>query len=78
VAAEQLQRDFVLETHAHPGDTLLVHSEAQMREALERIMSAAGDCVLDINLSDIHTVNGNPAVLATWARAAQEVTERHG
>lgn len=76
VAAVQLGREFVLETHAHPGDTLLVHTPAQMRAAVERIMALAGDCVLDINLSDIHTVGGNPAVLTTWAQIAQEVTAR--
>lgn len=75
-AAGDLGRTMVLETHVHPGDTLLSHTPDQMRAALERIMRVAGHCVLDINLSDIHTTGNHPAVLSTWARVAQEVTER--
>jgi hypothetical protein len=47
-----------------------------MRKALERIVSVAGDCILDINLSDVETVNGNPSVLGNWVRIAQEVVSR--
>jgi hypothetical protein len=75
-AVAQLGRSMVLETHVHPGDTLLGHTPDQMRAALERIMRLAGHCVLDINLSDIHTTGRNPAVLTTWAQTAQEVTAR--
>ena len=74
---DQLGLDFVLETHAHPAETVLVHTPDQMRENLERIVSIAGDSVVDINLSDVETVNGNPSVLTTWAQIAQEVTARH-
>jgi hypothetical protein len=55
-----------------------VHEEAAMRKALERIVSVAGDCILDINLSDVETVNGNPSVLGNWVRIAQEVVSRGG
>lgn len=76
-AVEELGRQFVLETHVSYADTLYVHTRDQMREALTRIMQIAGDCIIDINLGDIETVRGNPSVLTDWARAAQEVTERH-
>jgi hypothetical protein len=76
-AVEELGRQFVLETHISYADTLYVHTRDQMREALTRIVQIAGDCVIDINLGDIETVRGNPSVLTDWARAAQEVTERH-
>jgi hypothetical protein len=61
-AVDQLERDFVLEVHSHPAETTLVHTPDQMREDLERIMSIGGDSVMDINLSDIETVNGDPSV----------------
>ncbi len=76
-AVDQLGLDFVLETHGHPAETVLVHTPEQMRASLERIVSIAGDSVIDINLSDIETVKGDPSVLTTWARIAQEVTTRH-
>jgi len=31
---------------------------------------------MDLNLSDIHSVNNNPAALGTWARVAQELSAR--
>lgn len=76
-AVDQLGLDFVLETHGHPAEVVMVNTPEQMRASLERIVSIAGDSVTDINLSDIETVNGDPSVLTTWARIAQEVTSRH-
>ena len=76
-AAEQLSRDFVLETHIAYADVLYTHTPAQMRAALERIMDIAGDCAIDINLGDVETVRGDPSVLTNWARLAQEVTESY-
>jgi len=75
---KQFERRVVLEVQVHPGDTVVVHEEAAMRKALERIVSVAGDCILDINLSDVETVNGNPSVLGNWVRIAQEVVSRGG
>lgn len=76
-AVTQLDREFVLETEAHPTDTLYVHTPSQMREAVERILEVAGHSVLDINLTAIETVNGNPSVLTTWAQMAQEAAARY-
>ena len=76
-AVDQLGRDFVLETHIAYADVLYTHTPSQMRSALERIMDIAGDCVIDINLGDVETVRGDPSVLTTWARIAQEVTESY-
>ena len=70
------ERRVVLEVQVHPGETLLVHDPAEMRKALEGIVSVAGDCIFDINLSDVETVNGNPNVLGEWARLAQEVVTK--
>ena len=44
-----------------------------MRKDVRRIMEVAGDCIIDINLGEIETVFGNPSVLNTWARVAQDV-----
>jgi len=73
---QKFERRVVLEMQVHPGETLLVHDPADMRKALERIVGIAKDCIFDINLSDVETVNGNPKALGDWARLAQDVV-RH-
>ena len=73
---KKFERRVVLEVQVHPGDTLLVHDPAEMRKALERIVAVASDCIFDINLSDVETVNGNPNALGEWARLAQDVVTR--
>jgi hypothetical protein len=76
-SVKQLGREFVLETHVSYADTLYVHTPAEMRKEVERIMEIAGECVIDINLGDIETVDGRPSVLTDWARIAQEVTAQY-
>jgi uroporphyrinogen-III decarboxylase len=75
-AANRLGREFVLEVCNHP-ETLAVQSENQMRKDVKKIMEIAGDCIIDINLGEIETVFGNPSVLSTWARVAQEVVAEY-
>ena len=72
----KFERRVVFEVQVHPGEILLVHDPAEMRKTLECIVSLAGDCILDINLSDVETVNGNPNILGEWARLAQEVVAK--
>jgi len=74
---KQLGKDFVIEVCVHTPDTLAVHTPSQMRAALERIMSIAGDCIIDINITDPETVFGKKDTFTTWAQIAQEVTARH-
>jgi hypothetical protein len=73
-AVKQLGRDFVLEVCVHTADTMAVHTADQMRAELERIMSIAGDCIIDINITDVETLFGREGTLTTWAEVAQEVT----
>ena len=76
VAAEELERDFVMEVVAHP-DTLHVQTEQEMRDWLTQTMDIAGDNILDLNLGEIETTFANPAVLTTWSEIAQEVAEQY-
>lgn len=75
--APQIGRDFVIEKHVHPTNNLLLFTEEQMRSELEEALAIGGDLVMDLNLSDIHTVGHRPERLTTWARLAQQVTEQH-
>ena len=73
-AAETFATSCVLECHVHPAETLMTPTPQYMRESIQRILDAAGDLIIDINLSDIHTLNGHPDSLRRWAEIAQELT----
>jgi hypothetical protein len=75
-AAEELERDFVMEVVAHP-DTLHVQSDQEMRDWLTETMGIAGDNIFDLNLGEIETTFGNPQVLTRWTEIAQEVAEQY-
>jgi len=77
VLGPEIGTDFVIEKHVHPTNNLLIFDEAQMRAELEQAMEIGRDLIMDINLSDIHTVGHDPERVARWARVAQEVTERY-
>jgi hypothetical protein len=75
-AVEVLQGKAVMEVHAHPGKVLFGMTESDMRKEIRRLLDAADGMPMDLNLSDIHTVNGRPETLAIWARIAQEEVAR--
>ncbi len=76
IAAEELERNFVMEVVGHP-DTLHVQTKQEMRDWLTQTMDIAGDNILDLNLGEIETTFGNPSVLTTWAEIAQDVVEQY-
>jgi hypothetical protein len=61
----------VLEVHAHPGRVFFGDTRADMRRSLDRLMAEADGARLDLNLSDIHSVNGRPEVMGIWAEEAR-------
>jgi hypothetical protein len=77
VLGPEIGRDCVIEKHVHPADNILNFTEEQMRAELVELMEIGADLIMDINLSDIHTVGGRPERLAIWARVAQEVTQEY-
>jgi len=78
VAREVFGRTAVLEIHAHPTEVFFSHTPETMREELRRKLDLAGDCRLDLNLNDIHSINGNPDTLTRWAQTALELSEEYG
>lgn len=62
----------VLEVHAHPGTVFFGDSRADMRRSLERLLTEGDGARIDLNLSDIHNVNGRPEALKVWAEEARE------
>ncbi|MCG3177895.1 MAG: hypothetical protein BIFFINMI_00217 [Phycisphaerae bacterium] len=65
----------VLEVHAHPGKVVFGGDEASIRAELVGLIERAGGAPMDLNLSDIHSVDGRPATLGLWARIARELGE---
>lgn len=65
----------VLEVHAHPGKVFFGGTAESMRAELAELVAQADGCPIDLNLSDIHSINGRPGALADWARAAQELAQ---
>jgi len=74
-AAETFQGSVVLEIHAHPTEVFFAATREDMRNELLGLLEAADGHPLCLNLSDIHSVGGNPATLRMWAQVAQEMSE---
>jgi len=64
----------VLEVHSHPGEVFFGWTKTEMRAELKRLVAEASGRPMSLNLSDIHSVNGEPATLGRWASIAQEVS----
>jgi hypothetical protein len=63
----------VLEVHAHPGKVFFGGTADSMRAELRGLIDPPEGTPIDLNLSDIHSVNGRPATLGDWARIAQDL-----
>jgi hypothetical protein len=73
-AAAKFGDTMVLETHVNPATTTLSLNPERMRAEIRTIIDIAGDLCIDINLSDVQTVSGDPRILTEWARIAQAET----
>ncbi len=76
LAAERYQGLVNLEVHVHPSRVLLGGSPDDMKTELEGLLAEAGGHPLSLNLSDIHSLGGNPDTLHVWAEIAQELAVR--
>ena len=75
-AKEKFDGRVVLEVHAHPGKVFFGYTADDMKAELEGLVGEAEGVSLDLNLSDIHSVDGNPNLLREWAEVAQHVSRR--
>jgi len=71
-----LEGKVVMEVHAHPGRVMFASSPEDMRAELRHLVDAAEGRPMDLNLSDIHSLNGNPKTLGVWTRIAQELAQK--
>jgi hypothetical protein len=75
-AVEALRGKAVMEVHAHPGKVFFGWGETEMRRNIRDLIDRSEGMPMDLNLSDIHSVNGNPGTLTLWARIAREEAEK--
>ncbi len=73
LAAAKYQGRVNLEVHAHPGRVFFGASPEDMRKELVGLVAPAKGHPMSLNLSDIHSLNGNPDTLRVWAEIAQDV-----
>jgi len=72
-ARETFRGSVVLEVHCHPGKVFFVFTPEDMRKEIEGLVAEAQGAPMDLNLSDIHSIDGKPETLRTWAEVAQDV-----
>ncbi len=75
-AARKLGRRFIIEKHVHSPNVLFAFTPEETRRELRRALDTAGDLLMEIHLSDISTIEGEPDRLRRWAIIAQEETAR--
>jgi hypothetical protein len=74
VARGKLRGSVVCEVHANPSEVFFGASRGDIRRRLRGLVDAGGGMPMDLDLSDIHSVNGRPELLGVWAEEAQEVS----
>lgn len=74
-AVEKYQGSVVLEVHVHPSEVIFNASREEMQHEVARLIKESAGQPMCLNLSDIHTLAGNPATLKHWAQAAQDVIQ---
>jgi hypothetical protein len=74
--AAEIQGRAVMEVHSHPGNVFLAWDRDQMRQNIRSLIDQAEGLPMDLNLSDINTLNKNPGILKSWAEIAREEGQR--
>jgi len=75
-ARETFRGSVVLEVHCHPGKVFFAFTPEDMRSEIEDLVARAEGAPMDLNLSDIHSIDGKPDALSTWAQVAQDVVAK--
>lgn len=74
VAAEALQDKHVFSWKPNPAQLVGDFDPDRVRRNIRETLDIAKDCVLEIVMKDVHTVQHDPSRPATWVRIAQEET----
>lgn len=71
-ARDKFRGAVVLEVHSHPGKVFFTMSPSDMRREIRSLIDSAQGVPLDLNLSDINSINSQPSTLTAWSSIAQE------
>jgi hypothetical protein len=71
-ARDKFQGRVVLEVHDHPGKVFFSDSPEETRARVRWLLDTADGHPMDLNLSDISSVNDNFALLTRWAEIARQ------
>jgi len=78
VAREKLGLRYVLSWRPNPADISYKWDPEQARRQIREGMQIAGDCIIEVYMKDIETVQNDPQRLVDWCRIAQEEVEAYG
>ena len=79
--AEQIGDEYVLSWRPSPAEMVSVQFEPDhIRKTVRDALDAArlNDCIIDITLKDVETVQGHPERIHEWVRIVREVIEAYG
>jgi hypothetical protein len=71
-AAEALEDKYIYSWKPNPAMLVGEFEETHIRSYIRETVEIAKDCVLEIVLKDVHTVEHDPSRLSAWLRIAQE------
>ena len=74
IAAETLQDKYIFSWKPNPAQLVGGYDPEWIRRNIRETLDIAKDCVLEIVMKDVHTVQHDPKRLWTWVRIAQEET----
>ena len=72
-AAQKFKGSVALEVHSNPGKVFFNFTDEDMKKELQELVNASSGYPIDLNLSDIQSLNGNHQTLKIWAETAQEI-----
>jgi len=74
IAAEKLQDKYIFSWKPNPSHLVGGYDPDFIRRYIRETLDIARDCVLEIIMKDVHTVDHHPERLWEWVRIAQEET----
>ena len=78
LAAKKYQGSVILEVTSHPNLIATGATRQEMKKEMAvRVREAAGHPI-DLSITDVYNLGGDPGLLRTWAEAAQDVASAQG
>jgi len=77
-SAELIGTDYVFSWRPNPADVMCCGFYPDLiRRIIREGMEAAKDCIVDITLKDVQTIEHEPWRLREWVRIVRDITDDH-